>query len=316
MDAELETLPEAAAAPAVGTEPFTMAPEAFASAVEAVLFAAERPIGLARIREAFGSAAPTNDQISEVLSQIQSRYESPDRGFTLRKAQGGYHFVTKVENAEFIRRFQASKPFRLGKSALEVMAIVAYREPITRAEIDQVRGIDSSHLLRTLIDRGLVRMAGKAEIPGRPVQYGSTPKFLEVLGLSSTAELPPLSELSQLQGDTEDPQQRMEAGLDRFMRPEERNPEDELPPLEDEEGQDPVLNEIESLIQTADGAPKEVFASAVHRETAQANQEALEAFQASGRKRVRKTPVAEVPKAVTFDELTGVVPDSGSAPIH
>ncbi|MBY0372300.1 SMC-Scp complex subunit ScpB [bacterium] len=282
--------------------PFVMDAEPFASAVEAILFAAERPVGFERIRSAFGEPAPTDAQLKEIIEQIQTRYEAADRGFLLRKAQGGYHFVTKVENAEYIRRFQASKPFRLGRSALEVMAIIAYRQPITRAEIDQVRGIDSSHLLRTLIERGLVRMAGKAEIPGRPVQYGSTEKFLEVMGLASTMELPPLSELTQLQGDTEDPQKRMEDGLDRFMQPLDRSGEEELPPLEDENGLDPVLGAIDSMIQTADHAPKEIYASAIHREVAEANQEALEAFQSANRRRPRKAAEA---KSITFDELTG-----------
>lgn len=286
-------------------EPFVMDLEPFSSALEAILFAAERPVGFERIRSAFGTPAPTDAQIQEAIAHIQTRYEGTDRGFFLRKAQGGYHFVTKVENAEYIRRFQASRPFRLGRSALEVMAIIAYRQPITRAEIDQVRGIDSSHLLRTLIERGLVRMAGKADVPGRPVQYGSTEKFLEVMGLASTAELPPLSELTQLQGDVEDPQKKMEDGLDRFMRPLEPTGLENLPPMEDENGMDPVLGEIDTLIQTAAQAPAEVYASAVHREVAMANQEALEAFQSMSRRRPRKAAVAEEAKSISFEELTG-----------
>lgn len=302
--AEAQAAAEKAAAPKKSKEsdePFVMAQEKFVSAVEAILFAAERPVSFDRVREAFGSPSPNNDQILEAVSVLQDRYAGPDRGFELRKAQGGFHFVTKMENAEYIRRFQASKPFRLGRSALEVLAIVAYRAPITRAEIDQVRGIDSSHLLRTLIERGLVRMAGKAEVPGRPVQYATTERFLEVVGLKTTAELPPLSELTQLQGDAEDPQRKMEDNLDKFMRPIERTAEDEaaMVPLEDADGQDPTLNAIDELIQTADGSTKEVYASPVHREAAEANREALEAFQAQSRKRPRK------PKAVTFEELTG-----------
>lgn len=306
-DAELEAAASATtpteAAPAEESAPFVMDEMSFTSAVEAILFAAERPASFDRLREAFGSPAPTNAQLLEAIEKVQLRYHDSDRGFELRKAQGGYHFVTKIENAEYIRRFQASKPFRLGRSALEVMAIIAYRQPITRAEIDQVRGIDSSHLLRTLIERGLVRMAGKADVPGRPVQYASTDKFLETTGLASTADLPPLSELNQLQGDIEDPQKKMESKLDRFMEPIQTTNE-ACGALEDEEGMDPVLREIEGLIQTADGAPKEVYASAVHQEVAAANQEALEAFQAQSRKRPKK----QDSKSVTFDELTGAPP--------
>lgn len=296
--------------------PFVMEAVPFVSAVEAILFAAERPASFDRLREAFGDPCPNNEQLQEAIDQIQTRYAEPDRGFMLRKAQGGYHFVTKVENAEFIRRFQASKPFRLGRSALEVLSIIAYRQPITRAEIDQVRGIDSSHLLRTLIERGLVRMAGKAEVPGRPVQYGTTQKFLEVIGLASTAELPPLSELNQLQGDTEDPQKRMEEGLDKFLAPMKGSAgAGEEAALDD--GTDPMLGEIDSMIQNADHAPKEVYASALHREIAEANQEALEAFQAANRRRPRKKDAAaEPPKAVTFEELTGGGSDPDSNPAN
>jgi segregation and condensation protein B len=160
-----------------------------------------------------------------------------------------------------------------------------------------------------LIERGLVRMAGKAEVPGRPVQYATTQKFLEVVGLTTNAELPPLSELSQLSGDTEDPARKMEDKLDRFMKPIERTAEDELAmaPLEDADGNDPVLAEIEGMISTADGAPKEVYASAVHREVAESNAEALEAFQAASRKRPRKkaAEAKEETKSVTFEDLTG-----------
>jgi hypothetical protein len=154
-----------------------------------------------------------------------------------------------------------------------------------------------------LIERDLVRMAGKAEVPGRPVQYATTPRILEMVGLASTAELPPLSELTQLQGDIEDPQKKMEEGLDRFMRPI-ASTDEACGALEDESGQDPMLMQIDGLIQTADAAPKEVFASANHREVAQANQEALEAFQTLSRRRPRKQ-VHDETKTITFEALTG-----------
>ncbi len=294
------------------SEPFVMEAVAFASAVEAVLFAAERPASFDRIRDAFGSCCPNNEQLTEVIATIAERYQGPERGFTLRKAQGGYHFVTKMENAEYIRRFQAAKPFRLGRSALEVLAIIAYRQPITRAEIDQVRGIDSSHLLRTLIERGLVRMAGKAEVPGRPVQYGTTERFLEVIGLTDPSMLPPLSELQQLQGDTEDPQKRMDEGLDKFMRPALSDAEaNEEVVVVGEDGNDPLMNEIESLISTAEGAPKEVYASPIHRDVAEANREALEAFQSASRRRPRKPKDSS--KSVTFEDLVGA---DGTPPVE
>ncbi len=173
------------------------------SAVEAMLFIADRPVTVERLMEVFGEEGPSPKEVAEVLKGLKEKYEEPSYGFEIREAQGGYQFSTKIPNATWIQKFQQTKPFRVGRSTLEALSIIAYRQPITRAEIDAVRGIDSSHLLRTLIERGLVRMCGKAEVPGRPVQYGTTPKFLETVGIQSIAELPPLTELSELSGDTE-----------------------------------------------------------------------------------------------------------------
>jgi segregation and condensation protein B len=280
--------------------------------LEAILFAADRPVSIDRMRQVIApkpdeDAGPETEFFTEALQTIRTRCETQDFGFELREAHGGFHFVTKMPFAEYVRRYQASKPFRLGRAALETLAIIAYRQPITRAEIDQVRGMDSSHLMRTLIERGLVRMAGKAELPGRPVLYGTTPRFLEVMGLNGIGDLPPLSELKQLEGDVDDPTRRMEQGMDRFMLPDP----DARPLKELVDGENPVfdpgLSEIDSLIQSAGKPQEEVFESKLHQEIAIANQEALEAFQASMPRRRKRT-------TVTYDELVGgEAPDAAPA---
>ena len=271
--------------------------------LEAILFAADRPVSIDRMRQVIApkpdeDAGPETEFFTEALQTIRTRCETQDFGFELREAHGGFHFVTKMPFAEYVRRYQASKPFRLGRAALETLAIIAYRQPITRAEIDQVRGMDSSHLMRTLIERGLVRMAGKAEVPGRPVLYGTTPRFLEVMGLNGINDLPPLSELKQLEGDVDDHTRRMEQGMDRFMLPDP----DARPLKELVDGENPVfdpgLSEIDSLIQSAGKPQEEVFESKLHQEIAIANQEALEAFQSFMPRRKKRT-------TVTYDELVG-----------
>lgn len=271
--------------------------------LEAILFAADRPVSIDRMRQVVApkpdeDTGPETEFFAEALQTIRNRCETQDFGFELREAHGGFHFVTKMPFAEYVRRYQASKPFRLGRAALETLAIIAYRQPITRAEIDQVRGMDSSHLMRTLIERGLVRMAGKAEVPGRPVLYGTTPRFLEVMGLNGINDLPPLSELKQLEGDVDDHTRRMEQGMDRFMLPDP----DARPLKELVDGENPVfdpgLSEIDSLIQSAGKPQEEVFESKLHQEIAVANQEALEAFQASMPRRKKRN-------VVTYDELVG-----------
>ena len=285
-----------------------MTSENLASALEAIFFAADKPVSVVRLQEVFGEDGPSPEEISEQIAVIRARYQDSSFGVELREAQGGFHFSTKVENGDWVRKFLQTKPFRVGRSALETLAIIAYRQPITRAEIDQVRGIDSSHLLRVLMERGLVKMDGKAEVPGRPVQYATTPKFLETIGLKTLSELPPLAELEQLQGDTEDPIKSLEAGLDRFM---EESPGMDGPTTGTEtEG----LDEIDSMIQTADRGGKDVFESPLHAAVAAENEEAVRAFQESSKKK-RKPPYAK--KTVHFEDLTAnhVEPIEVSAPI-
>lgn len=265
-----------------------MEKEMLSSVLESILFAADRPVSLDRFKEVLGEEGPSLKEIQEQVELLKTRYLEPTFGFELREAQGGFQFVTKAQNAEYVRRFLETKPFRLGRSSLEVLAIIAYRQPITRAEIDAVRGIDSSHLLRTLIERGLVKMAGKAEVPGRPVQYGTTPKFLEVVGLNTISELPPLTELEQLQGNTEDPLKALEAGLDKLIA----EPPELLEKMEDQGG----LEEIDTMIASAHRGSKEVYESKVHSEVAEENENAVAALQSQPRPRRKRT--------VRFEELT------------
>ena len=285
-------------------KPSSLTAEELVPIVEAVLFAADKPVSIERLQTVVApkpeeEPGPEKELFVEALKTLQARCENSAFGYELREAHGGYHYVTKAPFSEYIRRYQASKPFRLGRAALETLSIIAYREPITRAEIDQVRGMDCSHLMRTLIERGLVRMAGKAEVPGRPVLYATTPRFLEVMGLKSLNDLPPLSELKQLEGDIDDPIKRMESGLEKFMQPDPYADTSSLPKEPGQEsGFDPGLSEIDSLIQSAGRPQEEVFESRLHQEVAVANQEALEAFQAAVPRR-RKKPT------VTYDDLVG-----------
>jgi segregation and condensation protein B len=262
--------------------------ERITSILESLLFAADRPLSMARFREVLGEEGPSEEEITQGLEKIKERTADPNCGFELRQATGGYHFSTKPQNAEWVQKFLQTKPFRLGRSSLEVLSIIAYRQPLTRSEIDHVRGIDSSHLLRTLMERGLVRMTGKAEVPGRPVQYGTTPKFLETVGLNSLAELPPLTELDQLQGDTKDPLQSLEEGLERIIQEE---PETLVPTaVEDQKG----LEELTTLIDSARQGSKEVYESPEQAEIAEANEQAVIALQSQPKpRRQKKTPVRE-----------------------
>ncbi len=294
MEEEILAIPaEEIAIQDIPAEPPEVVIEAsLVATVEAILFAADRPVSLDRFSEVLTNNeghGPSKEDINEALFTVKARLSNGDFGFELRETHGGFQFTTKAATASVVRKFLATKPFRLGRSAMETLSIIAYRQPITRAEIDAIRGIDSSHLMRVLIERGMVRMVGKAEIPGRPVVYGTTPKFLETVGLPSLNDLPPLSELDQLAGDTEDPIKAMEKGLDTFISTNTA-PEDELDPTEG-------LEEIEGMLQSAGDADGEIYASAAHREVAEENKAALACFQATITRRRSPKIIEETPEA-------------------
>ncbi|OEU51852.1 MAG: SMC-Scp complex subunit ScpB [Desulfuromonadales bacterium C00003096] len=140
-------------------------------------------------------------QAKILLQELQEDYAHSSRGFALQLVDGGFQFRTRPEHAEWIRRFRKSRPFRFSRAALETLAIVAYRQPVTRAEIDYLRGVDSGGVVRTLLDKRLIRILGKKDIPGKPLIYGTSREFLELFGLRDLTGLPTLKEFNDLPPD-------------------------------------------------------------------------------------------------------------------
>lgn len=169
------------------------------SIIESLLFSTDKPVSIATIKQIFKGTNIRTKDINRALDLLASEYAAPTRGVSLEEINGGYQLRTKVDNAEYLRRLAKTRPFRLSGPALEVMAIVAYKQPITKHEIDEIRGVESGHLLRALMERNLVAFGGKAEnLPGKPMTYNSTRKFLEIFGLRNLKELPTLSEIDEL----------------------------------------------------------------------------------------------------------------------
>lgn len=173
------------------------------SVIESLLFSTDKPVSVASIRGLFrGSNVRTSKQIQKALDTLASRYADPMSGVTLEEIGGGYQLRTKVDNAEYLKKIIKVRPFKLSGPALETMSIIAYKQPIPKTEIDQIRGVESGHLLRALMERGLVAFEGKSEtLPGKPMLYGSTKKFLEIFGLRNIKELPSVAEVEELLPD-------------------------------------------------------------------------------------------------------------------
>lgn len=162
-----------------------------ASLVEAILFAAPEPVRPHDIASAF--AVATADVV-EIIEELRRTYEERGSGIEIRRAGDAYRVYTRAEHAEAVGHFaQRSKVGRLSKPALETLSIVAYRQPVTRGEISRIRGVNVDSVLTTLQERGLVSEVGREPGPGRAPLYGTTPLFLEKIGLGSVAELPPLA---------------------------------------------------------------------------------------------------------------------------
>ena len=167
---------------------------------EALIFAADGPIKAERMAEALD--VPLAD-IREAIEALEVDYAERPRGFFLQEVAGGYQLRTRPEYAEYLRKLGRSRPFRFSRPALESLAIIAYRQPVTRSEVEYLRGVDSGSVLKTLLEKRLVRILGKKDVPGKPMIYGTTREFLELFGLPDLSSLPTLSEFSELAPDTE-----------------------------------------------------------------------------------------------------------------
>ena len=159
--------------------------------LEAVVFAAADPLPVRRMKDVVEGA--TTPEIKAALAELQR--ECSRRGVRLVEVAGGWQFRTAPEQHDVVKRLFKERPFRLTRAAIETLAVVAYRQPATRAEIESIRGVDVSGVLESLVERRLVRVAGRRDVPGRPLVYTTTQEFLEMFGLKDLRSLPTLAEL-------------------------------------------------------------------------------------------------------------------------
>jgi segregation and condensation protein B len=182
--------------------------------LESLLFSAQKPLSMKEIREVLAEApqhADTNanvkafaktgeEDLDAALEQLAAEHEAAGRTFRLVCVAGAWQFVSQPEFAPWLKALvgHRTRPPRLSQPALETLAIIAYRQPITRAEVEQVRGVSIDGVLQTLLERNLVEQVGRAEVPGRPMTYGTTALFLEYFGLRGLEDLPAADELRRL----------------------------------------------------------------------------------------------------------------------
>ncbi|MCX5725305.1 MAG: SMC-Scp complex subunit ScpB [Nitrospirae bacterium] len=169
--------------------------------LEAVLFVSPEPVPLARLLSIVGTVPKA--EVVQALDLLSHDLDQAGRGIQLVQVAGGYRLATKQEYGPWLKRMDKAKTAqKLSRSALESLAIIAYKQPLVRSEIEEIRGVETSGVLRTLCERKLIRIVGRKDVPGRPIMYGTTKFFLEHFGLQDLTQLPPLREFKEL-GESE-----------------------------------------------------------------------------------------------------------------
>ncbi len=228
--------------------------ERIESILESLLFVAGEPLSLKRMNEVISEAG--RGEIQEALEELIKKWDSPERGLRISEVAGGYQIQTFSENSLWVGRLLQSRPVRLSRASIETLAIVAYKQPVTRAEIDQIRGVDSGGVLKTLLEYGFIRIAGRKDVPGKPLIYATDRKFMEFFRLKSLADLPTLKEMEDIQEE-----RLSESGVQGelpFNEGEDASGEDEVESAEDKGSQsESAPSSEDSSEQSGEPAPEE-----------------------------------------------------------
>jgi segregation and condensation protein B len=166
------------------------------SIIESLLFVAEGPVTLQRFEEVVDGAG--KEEIRSVLDELGGELETNRRGVRLVEVAGGFQLRTAKVNADWVKKFLGGRPARMGRATLETLAIIAYRQPMTKAEIEAIRGVDVDGVVNTLLERGLIRAVARKDVPGRPFLYGTTAEFLQLFNLKDLSHLPTLKEMEEV----------------------------------------------------------------------------------------------------------------------
>jgi segregation and condensation protein B len=207
--------------------------------VESLLFVAEEPLSIEHLTKIISGAQ--TGQLRQALEELEAEYGARRGGFFLNQVAGGYQFRTRPEYREWIKRLLQPKPLHLSKAALETLAIIAYKQPVIRSDIEHIRGVDCGGVLRVLLERKFIRVLGRRELPGRPLIYATTKHFLEVFGLKNLGDLPSPKEIEEFGSSLSqaiDEQESEEAGAIENFAEKSEGPGAALIPTDSEDRTD------------------------------------------------------------------------------
>ena len=208
--------------------------------IEGLLLAASRPLNLSEIAQVFDeNERPDKKELREIIKVIEA--DCFDRGFELQEVASGYRFQVKQELSSWVGKLWDERPPRYTRALLEILALIAYKQPITRGDIEEIRGVSvSPNIIRTLIDREWVRVVGHRDVPGRPAMFATTKTFLDYFNLKSLQDLPPLSEIQEFDNSDSELNLNEELSQSRIL---------DMPDVDDSEGEFLTLSEDELLAE-------------------------------------------------------------------
>lgn len=166
------------------------------SIIESLLFVSDGPLTVDRIHNLLEQGE--RKTIREAIAKLSQEYDEQERAFYLSEVAGGYQLRTRPQYAEWARKLKQSKPQRLSRAAMEILAIIAYKQPVLRTDIEHLRGVDCGGVVRMLLERGVIRVLGRKDLPGRPMVYGTSKRFLEMFDLKDLRNLPTLKDMQEL----------------------------------------------------------------------------------------------------------------------
>jgi segregation and condensation protein B len=208
--------------------------EKIKAVIEALIFASDIPLSPEKIHVIIPDVE--KNEIKEIIDQLVSEYRERQGGILLQEVAGGFQFRTHSEIAQWVKKLKSTKPHSLSPQTLETLAIVAYKQPIVKTEIEDIRGVDVGGPLKGLLEKKLIRIVGRKDVPGKPIIYGTTRKFLEVFNLKDITDLPNIRELKELHQQQE------------LLEPEQDVLDQEHEIIERETAEEPVKENIEEKI--------------------------------------------------------------------
>lgn len=170
--------------------------ENISAIIEALILASESPLALEKICSVLDGVGKT--EVKDALDKLMAAYDERQSGICVQAVAGGFQFRTRPALSAWVKKLKGTKPASLSSAAMETLAIVAYRQPIVKTEIESIRGVDVSAPLKSLLEKKLIRIVGRKDVPGKPIIYGTTKKFLEVFNLRELADLPTMRELKEI----------------------------------------------------------------------------------------------------------------------